>query len=117
MPSTRVARVARQVQQELSQIIENDVKDPRVGMVTLTAVHMTPDLRSARVYFSRLGSAEERAEAAIALEHATGFLRRELGLRLRLRHVPELRFIVDDSYDVNDRIARLLHDVQPESDD
>jgi len=108
MSSTRTARVARQVQQELSQILEEDLKDPRVGMVTLTSVQMTPDLRLARVYFSRLGPAAEREEAREALEHASGFLRRELGNRLRLRYLPELRFFVDDSLDRYDRISRLL---------
>lgn len=108
MTSTRTARVARQVQQELSQIIEEQLKDPRVGMVTLTAVQMTPDLRLARVYFSRLGEPEERQEAKEALEHAAGFLRRELGQRLRLRYLPELRFHIDDSLDRYDRISELL---------
>jgi ribosome-binding factor A len=108
MTSTRTARVARQVQQELSQILEEQLKDPRVGMVTLTSVHMTPDLRLARVYFSRLGDAGERQEARVALEHAAGFLRHELGQRLRLRYLPELRFYIDDSLERYDRISELL---------
>ena len=121
MTSTRTARVARQVQQELSQIIEEELKDPRVGMVTLTSVHMTPDLRIARVYFSRLGKAEDREGAKIALEHAAGFLRRELGQRLRLRYLPELRFFIDDSLERYDRISELLdspaHPVTSSDDD
>jgi len=108
MTSTRTARVARQVQQELSQILEEQLKDPRVGMVTLTSVQMTPDLRLARVYFSRLGDPKERQEAKAALEHAAGFLRRELGQRLRLRYLPELRFFIDDSLERYDRISELL---------
>ena len=108
MTSTRTARVARQIQQELSQILEEQLKDPRVGMVTLTAVQMTPDLRIARVHFSRLGAAEDREQAKAALEHAAGFLRRELGQRLRLRYLPELRFFIDDSLDRYDRISELL---------
>jgi ribosome-binding factor A len=117
MPSTRVARVARQVQQALSEIIETDLNDPRIGMITLTAVHMTPDLRSARVFFSCLGSVEERSSSAAALERATGFLRRELGSKLRLRHVPDLRFVIDDSLDLNDKIERLLQATRPDTDD
>jgi ribosome-binding factor A len=109
MTSTRTARVARQIQQELSLILEEQLKDPRVGMVTLTSVQMTPDLRLARVYFSRLGEADERLEAKAALEHAAGFLRRELGHRLRLRYLPELRFFIDDSLERYDRISDLLH--------
>lgn len=108
MTSTRTARVARQIQQELSQILEEQLKDPRVGMVTLTSVQMTPDLRLARVYFSRLGEAGERQEAKAALEHAAGFLRHELGQRLRLRYLPELRFYIDDSLERYDRISELL---------
>jgi ribosome-binding factor A len=117
MPSTRVARVARQVQQEISRILETDVKDPRVGMVTVTTVHMTPDLHVARVFFSRLGTAEEREEAKEALDHAAGFLRRELGARLRLRYVPELRFVIDHTHDLNDRISRLLADATDKRDE
>jgi ribosome-binding factor A len=110
MTTTRTARVSRQVLQELSEIIEREIKDPRVGMITLTSVHMTPDLHTARVYFSRLGTHAEREDSKRALEHAAGFLRRELGARLRLRYLPELRFFVDDSLDVSERISKLLRD-------
>jgi ribosome-binding factor A len=108
MPSTRVARVARQVHLELSQIVESALKDPRVGMVTLTDVQMTPDLRVARVFFSRLGSDDDRMQARQGLEHAAGFLRRELGRKLRLRHVPELRFVIDQSFELDAKIGRLI---------
>ena len=117
MTTTRTARVSRQIQQELSDVIERELKDPRVGMITLTGVQMTPDLHTARVFFSRLGSAEEREESRRALEHAAGFLRRELGARLRLRYLPELRFFVDDSLDVSERISRILERDQEADDD
>jgi ribosome-binding factor A len=113
MSSTRTARVARQIQQELSQILEEQVKDPRVGMVTLTSVQMTPDLRLARIYFSRLGPPEDRHEAKAALDHAAGYLRRELGQRLRLRYLPELRFFIDDSLERYERISELLDSSRP----
>ena len=117
MTTTRTARVARQIQQELSEIIERELKDPRVGMITLTSVQMTPDLHVARVFFSRLGTPAEREESRLALEHAVGFLRRELGHRLRLRYLPELRFLVDDSLDVSERISRILdHDRETSGD-
>ena len=86
-------------------------------MITLTGVQMTPDLHTARVFFSRLGSPEEREESRRALEHAAGFLRRELGTRLRLRYLPELRFFVDDSLDVSERISRILERDQEARDD
>ncbi len=108
MPSPRTARVSRQILQDLSEIIEREVKDPRVGRITLTSVQMTPDLHSAKVYFSRMGAPAEREEAKRVLDHAAGFLRHELGARLRLRYVPELRFYIDDSLDVSERINRLL---------
>ncbi len=117
MATTRTAKVSRQVLQELSEIIERHIKDPRVGMITLTTVQMTPDLHTARVYFSRLGTPAEREDSKRALEHASGFLRRELGSRLRLRYLPELRFFIDDSLDVSERITKLLADERAESGD
>jgi ribosome-binding factor A len=113
MPSPRTARVSRQILQDLSEIIEREVKDPRVGRITLTSVQTTPDLRSAKVYFSRMGAPAEREEARRVLDHAAGFLRCELGARLRLRYVPELRFYIDDSLDVSERINRLLDRDRP----
>lgn len=108
MTTTRTARVSRQILQDLSEIIERELKDPRVGMITLTSVQMTADLHTARVYFSRLGTAEEREDSKRALDRAAGFLRRELGHRLRLRYLPELRFFLDDSLEVSERISKLL---------
>lgn len=108
MSTTRTAKVSSQILQDLSEIIERELKDPRVGMITLTSVQMTQDLHTARVYFSRLGTAAEREDSKVALDHAAGFLRRELGRRLRLRYVPELRFFVDDTLDVAERISKLL---------
>jgi ribosome-binding factor A len=108
MPSPRTARVSRQILQDLAEIIEREVKDPRAGMITLTSVQVTPDLHTAKVYFSRMGTPTEREEAKRVLDHAAGFLRRELGARLRLRYVPELRFYIDDSLDVSERINELL---------
>jgi len=108
MTTTRTARVSSQILQDLSEIIERELKDPRVGMITLTSVQMTQDLHSARVYFSRLGTTAEREDSKCALDHAAGFLRRELGRRLRLRYVPELRFFIDDTLDVAERISKLL---------
>jgi len=117
MPSPRTARVSRQILQDLAEIIEREVKDPRAGMITLTSVQVTPDLHSAKVYFSRMGTPAEREEAKRVLDHAAGFLRRELGARLRLRYVPELRFFIDDSLDVSERINELLDRDRPAEED
>jgi ribosome-binding factor A len=117
MASPRTARVSRQILHDLSEIIEREVKDPRVGMITLTSVQMTADLHTAKVYFSRMGAPADREEAKRVLDHAAGFLRHELGARLRLRYVPELHFFIDDSLDVSERINRLLDSDRPSVED
>ncbi len=108
MASERARRVGRQVLQEISTIVEFEVKDPRLSMVTFTDVRMSADLRYARVRFSCLDPQRTRAECEAALSRAAGFLRREIGRRLRLRYVPALRFEYDDSSARAERIARLL---------
>jgi ribosome-binding factor A len=108
MSGPRVERVARQVQQEISTIVERDLADPRLNLVTFTRVQMTPDLRHARVYFSCLEGTAGKERCETALVHAIGMLRRELGRRLRLRYVPELHFVFDDSFERAARINALL---------
>jgi ribosome-binding factor A len=108
MSSQRAERVARQVLQEVSAIVEHDLKDPRIGMVTFTMVRMGPDLRTAHVYFSCLDGEAARRSCEEGLAHAKSYLRREVGRRLRLRYAPELRFEFDDSLDRAERITRLL---------
>jgi ribosome-binding factor A len=103
--------------QEISKIAEGDVGDPRLEFVTFTEVRMTSDLRYAQVFFSSLGDESARDEAGAALGKAKGYIRRELGRRLRLRHVPELRFLVDDSSQVADRIGRLIDRTERSSGD
>jgi len=110
MPSQRQQRVARQILQEISTIVERDLADPRLSMVTFTQVLISPDLRNARVFYSCLGGDAERERCAEGLAHATGVLRRELGRRLPLRFVPSLRFEFDDSLERFDRISRLLRE-------
>lgn len=119
MSSQRAERVGRQILQEISKIADSDLGDPRVNLVTFTDVKMTSDLRHARVYFSTLSDGTERDEAVAALEKANSFIRRALARRLSLRHVPELRFTLDDSSEVTDRIGRLINQStqnMPESD-
>ena len=106
MPSRRQQQVADQIQREL--------KDPRLGFVTVTSVEVTPDLRYARVFFSVMGTPEEEQATQQALEHATGFLRHELAAHLDLRFVPELSFRHDPSIAQGDRIARLLAAIEQE---
>lgn len=101
-------RAADLVQSHLTDLLRKRVNDPRLQMVTITGVEVTPDATRARVYFSVLGDAEEAAETLRLLRSMAGFLRRELGQRIRLRHTPELIFQWDASMERGDRIAGLL---------
>jgi len=114
--SPRPLRVADRIQAEIADIIRRRLKDPRLTFLTVTGVDVPADLRSARVYVSTLR--EEDVEAMLAgLEHAKGFLRRELGKRLDLRHVPELFFKLDRSAVRGMHIEKLLREIHEEEDD
>jgi len=109
----RVERVADQIRMEIADILRRRMKDPRIGFVTLTAVNLTADLRQAWIYVTVLQEGEQGDEAMATLARATGFIRGELGRRLRLRYVPELSFVRDTSVDQVRRLMHLLEDVQP----
>lgn len=111
MAKIRVGRVSEQIKKELSQIIQIELKDPRVGFITVTGVETTSDLSQARIYLSVLGSDEQKEASLKALEKATGFLRSELGKRMKLRHTPELLFKFDSSIEYGSRIESLLSDI------
>jgi len=106
--SYRQQRLADELRAELSRIILREMRDPRVGFATLTEVRLSGDLRHARVYVSVMGDQEEKEQTLEALERAEGFLRGLLGQRMRLRHVPELDFVLDETLDRSERIERLL---------
>ncbi|PZP64037.1 MAG: 30S ribosome-binding factor RbfA [Azospira oryzae] len=103
----RAQRVAREIQRELAVLIRDELKDPRIGMVTLTGVELSADLSYARVYYSSLRGRDDK-ETTEGLRNATPFLRGLLGQRLRLRTVPELRFIFDESVEGGMRLSRLI---------
>jgi ribosome-binding factor A len=109
---SRPERVADQVRSELASLLTRDVHDPGIGFVTITRVHMTPDLQHARVFYTALGDDTARKNSGRALERAAAFLRREIGHRLRLRRVPDLTFVFDESIAGQDRIERLLNEVR-----
>ena len=110
--TSRPARVAEEVQRELSSILVRGLKDPRItGFVTLTGVKLSPDLREGVVYYSVFGSEAERKSTHEGLEAAAGFLRREIGQRLKLRVAPNLRFVFDTSIETGDRIEKLIREV------
>lgn len=108
MTSHRVRRVADLIARETASLIQRELKDPRVGLVTITGAEVSPDLKSARIFFSAYGDDKKREAAAEALHHARGFIRRELGARLGLKSTPEIRFIFDDALDRGERIEDLL---------
>jgi ribosome-binding factor A len=113
MGSHRVERVAAQLRQEISEIIMRELKDPRVGMASITEVKLSPDLRNALVKVSVVGDGNGRKSAINALEHAKGFIRRELGARLsNLRFAPELRFQLDEGIAYSVRVSKLLREVE-----
>jgi ribosome-binding factor A len=104
MSSARRDRVGNLLQSGIAELLLRDVKDPRIGMVTVTGVDVSPDLKHARVYVAPHGDAEARALALAGLRSARPYLQAQVGRRLRLRFTPELRFELDDSLD---RVARL----------
>lgn len=117
MAGYRIKRVNEQLKREISEILLGEVKDPRVGPVTVTDVSAAPDLTFARVFVQPLGSDEERRETLAGLRAAAPFVRAEVGRRLRLRRAPELRFEVDRSLEQAMRIEELLSQVAPDDDE
>lgn len=111
MAKFRVGRVGEQIKKELSHILQNDIKDPRIGFITVTGVEITNDLSQAKVYLSVLGDDEQKEGTLKALEQAGGFIRSELGKRVRLRHTPELIFKFDASIEYGSRIDQLLRNL------
>ena len=117
--SVRVRRVAEQIRGELSQILRDEVRDPRIALVTVIRVKLSADLGAATIFYSPLGEnpSEERiVELEGAMTAVTGFARRLLSQRMKLRHTPDLRFILDDSIAEGSQTLELIRslDVQPE---
>ena len=113
MPSdfSRARRVGEQMQRELAQLIQQELKDPRLGMVTVSAVKVSKDMSYATVYFTVLGESESIETSLHILEKAAGFLRHELSKRIRLRVMPALRFHYDESISEGNRLASLIESV------
>ena len=108
---TRMRRVAERLRTELSTLLARSARDPGLLGVTVTEVRMTPDLQLARVYYTLLDDSD-RSSAARGLRRARPYLRREIGQRLQLRQVPQIRFLYDDSAERQDRIARLFDEIE-----
>ena len=111
MPSNRIGRINEEIQRELSALLRT-VKDPRVhGLVSITAVETTSDLRYAKIFVSVLDKSDGK-EVLKGLKSAAGYLRRELGQALQLRYTPELQFVQDDSMDKGAHILKVLREIE-----
>jgi ribosome-binding factor A len=108
MSEARNRRIESEIQRVLAALVAREVKDPRVGNVTITAVQVAADMGTARVYFTPFASREPPEQVRQGLTHAASFLRGELGRRLSLRHAPRLEFLFDDSAEGAARLTRLI---------
>ena len=117
MTSPRIARLRELFKEETSAILQRNMRDPRIGFVSVTDVELSPDLRHARIFVSVYGDAEAKARTMEGLRSAEGFVRTELAHRIRLRYTPEVTFRIDESIEQGDRVNRLLRQVTKERDD
>ena len=110
----RVDRVKHLLQEEISRILQLEIKDPRVKFVTVTNVNLTADLRDAKVFVSSFGNTVDRESLLLGLKRASGYVRGELGRRLKLKYIPNIEFVFDDSYDKQERILHLIDQIHSE---
>ena len=108
----RIEKLQELIKQEMSKMLLKELKDPRIGFVTVTDVEMTGDLREAKIYVSVMGDEEKVKSSLEGLNSALGFIRREIGQRVRLRFTPEISFALDTSLDYGDHIQKLLLQVE-----
>jgi len=114
MEGKRSEKVADLIQKEISQMLVKSIKDPRIGFVTITRVSVSEDCRFAKVYFSVAGTLAERERSTKGLDSAKGFVRRELGRRIRLRYTPEILFQFDPSIEYAIHMGELIQSIQQE---
>ncbi|WP_028307320.1 30S ribosome-binding factor RbfA [Desulfitibacter alkalitolerans] len=112
MVSVRTTRVAEQMKKEIAAIIEHQVKDPRIGFITITNVELSNDLRHAKIFFSSLGNEEQQKKSLEGLENAKGFIRKEIAQRIQLRYAPEILFRIDNSIEHGVKISQILSKIK-----
>ena len=105
---SRAQRIAEQIQREMAELIRLELKDPRVGLVTITGVEVTQDYEHAKVFFTLLGEAQQVADSLVGLQRAAGFLRSQLSRRMQLRIIPQLHFIYDESVERGIHLSKLI---------
>lgn len=115
MQGSRADKVGEQIKMEVSMIVEKEIKDPRIGFVTIIYVEIKDDLRFARIYFSKMGTVEEKQKALEGLESASGFIRKLIGERIPLRYVPEIVFKLDESAEYSQHIEDILKQIKEKS--
>jgi len=107
---SRRDRIAEQIRRELAELIRTEVRDPRIGMVSLTEVQVSPDYAHAKVFFSTLALRDQLADVQSGLQHASGFLRSELGKRISIHMTPQLHFIFDESLERGAQLSKLINE-------
>lgn len=107
--SERTDRVAEQLREHLGMLMEKDISDPRLELVTITAATVTPDLRHARIYYSVMGGAKKKAASAAGFESAKGHLRSALAHNMAMKFTPELHFVFDEAVETGEKIDRLIN--------
>ena len=115
MPSHRIERINTQIKREVSELIQQHLRDPRLTeFVAVTEVTTSPDLKHAKVYISSMGGQQEESQVLSALNSASGFLRTNLAKRMKMRFTPELHFVWDNSIEHGDKVLRLLDKIDEE---
>ena len=119
---SRRDRISEQIRRELAEVIRSELKDPRVGMISLTDVEVSPDYAHAKVYFSSMAGSDTLDSVQAGLQQASGFLRSELGKRISIHMIPQLHFVFDDSLERGAELSKLIseavaisdHDEEPD---
>ncbi len=114
---SRIERVNQTVKKELSDIVQTEVRDPRLGFVTITRVEVSKDLQHAKVFFTVLGQESQIKETQKGLSRASGYIRRLVGQRVRLRYIPQLNFIFDQSLEDRLRLEKVMQDIRQHQDE
>lgn len=110
MSGRRQERLSEQLREEISLIMDGDLEDPRIGLATITEARVTPDLSHAKIFVSVAGTDEEAKETLAALNHAAGFIRHQLGFAIRMKRIPEIHFVHDDTVRTAARIEQILQE-------
>lgn len=113
--SFRTERVRELIKQEISKIIQKDIKDPRIGFVTVTDTEISSDLRYARTFISVYGNEKQKKSTMIGLERAVGYIRKEIGKRIRLKFTPEIKFEIDETIEKADKLSRLFSEIEKQT--